>query len=68
MTSQQITFEQYPNENISIESVINIMVGDMQRIKLYPDKGFQIFQEIPYEVWKAYNQLIELGFDKELLA
>jgi uncharacterized SAM-binding protein YcdF (DUF218 family) len=68
MTSQQITFEQYPNDNISIENVINIMVGDLQRIKLYPDKGFQIYQEIPDEVWKAYNQLIELGFNKELLS
>ncbi len=67
MTSQQITFEQYPNDNISLESVINIMVGDLQRIKLYPDKGFQIYQEIPDEVWKAYKQLINLGFDKELL-
>ncbi len=68
ITSQKITFEQYPNKYISLESVINIMVGDLQRIKLYPNKGFQIYQEIPDEVWNAYNQLINLGFHKELLS
>ena len=44
------------------------MVGDLQRIKLYPAKGFQIFQEIPDDVWQAYERLIELGYDKDLVA
>ena len=43
------------------------MVGDLQRIKIYPNKGFQVFQEIPYDVWNAYNQLIEFGFNKYLI-
>ena len=34
-----------PNE-ITEEDVIHIMMGDLQRIKLYPAKGFQIYQEI----------------------
>ena len=42
------------------------MVGDLQRIRLYPDKGFQIHQEIPDDVWKAYEELVEAGFDKYL--
>ena len=67
LTSQQISFEKYPDENISLEHVISIMTGDLQRIKLYPEKGFQIYQEIPAEVWDAYEKLITLGFDKELL-
>ena len=67
VTSPQIAFEEYATGEISIESVINIMVGDLQRIKYYPAKGFQIYQEIPAEVWEAYENLVDLGFDKHLM-
>jgi hypothetical protein len=42
------------------------MVGDLQRIKLYPGLGFQVYQEIPGDIWQAYNQLVDLGFDEHL--
>ena len=67
VTSPQISFEDYPTEEIPLERVINIMVGDLQRIKLYPAKGFQVYQPIPSEVWKAYEQLVALGFNKHLV-
>ncbi len=67
VTSPDITFDKYATEGIPLEKVINIMVGDLQRIKEYPAKGFQIFQEIPDDVWKAYEELISLGFDKHLI-
>ena len=67
VTSPQISFEEYPTEEIPMEKVINIMVGDLQRIKLYPEKGFQIYQEIPDETWDAYEKLVALGFDKHLM-
>lgn len=67
VTSPQISFEDYPTDEIPIEKVINIMVGDLQRIKLYPEKGFQIFQDIPPEVWNAYQKLVAAGFDKHLM-
>jgi uncharacterized SAM-binding protein YcdF (DUF218 family) len=66
VTSPQISFEEYPNKEVSMEKVINIMVGDLQRIKIYPEKGFQIFQEIPADVWDAYERLIGWGFTKHL--
>lgn len=43
------------------------MVGDLQRIKEYPAKGFQIEQEIPDEVWSAYETLVAAGYDKHLI-
>ncbi|RPH35134.1 MAG: YdcF family protein, partial [Planctomycetota bacterium] len=46
--------------------VISIMVGDLQRIRLYPGKGFQVPQEIPPEVWDAYRELVALGYDRHL--
>ncbi|HEV2832709.1 MAG TPA: YdcF family protein [Hanamia sp.] len=67
VTSPQISFEEYPTDEIPMERVINIMVGDLQRIKWYPEMGFQIFQEIPDNVWAAYESLIALGFDKHLM-
>jgi hypothetical protein len=67
VTSPQISLNNYPNEEISLEEVIHIMVGDLQRIKIYPEKGFQIFQEIPDEVWEAYEKLVELGYNSHLI-
>ena len=67
VTSPQVSYEDYPNREISKQEVINIMVGDLQRIRLYPAKGFQIYQEIPPEVWDAYQELIRLGFAQHLL-
>lgn len=66
VTSPQIAFEDYPTEEIPMERVIEIMVGDLQRIHLYPQKGFQIPQEIPADVWAAYEKLIEWGFTGHL--
>lgn len=72
VTSPQVSFEQYlseyKNEDLSSDDVISIMVGDLQRIKLYPEKGFQIPQEIPDEIWEAYEELIRTGYDRHLIA
>ena len=43
VTSPQISFDNYPNNEISKDDLINIMVGDLHRIKTYSEKGFQIF-------------------------
>jgi hypothetical protein len=67
VTSPLFDFEKYPTEEIPMNQVINIMVGDLQRIKLYPEKGFQIYQHIPNEVWQAYERLVELGFNNHLI-
>lgn len=72
VTSPINTYEDYCNyymdsEELNIEDFINIMVGDLQRIDLYGKNGFQIPQEIPCDVWKAYNRLVEYGFDKQLV-
>ncbi len=68
VTSPPLSFEQYPNEVISRERTINYLVGDLQRIKVYPTKGWQIYQEIPPHVWDAFEKLVALGYDKHLIA
>jgi uncharacterized SAM-binding protein YcdF (DUF218 family) len=67
VTSPDFNFETYPNSKISLDEIINIMVGDLQRIKEYPTKGFQIHQEIPDDVWEAYEYLVSEGFDNHLI-
>ncbi|MDO6431037.1 YdcF family protein [Flavitalea sp. BT771] len=66
VTSPQISFEGYPTDEIPMEKVINIMVGDLQRIRIYPARGFQIPQDIPDEVWAAYERLVAWGFTSHL--
>jgi uncharacterized SAM-binding protein YcdF (DUF218 family) len=67
VTSPQIPFDEYATDDIPLEKVIHIMIGDLQRIKIYPSKGFQIHQDIPVSVCNAYEQLVALGFDKHLV-
>jgi uncharacterized SAM-binding protein YcdF (DUF218 family) len=67
VTSPQIALEDYPTPEAPLEAVIHIMVGDLQRIRIYAEKGFQIHQDIPEEVWTAYERLVALGFDKQLI-
>jgi hypothetical protein len=47
--------------------VISIMVGDLQRVREYPARGFQIPQDIPHDVWAAYEELVRAGFDRHLI-
>ncbi|RYF86235.1 MAG: YdcF family protein [Chitinophagaceae bacterium] len=67
VTSPQISFEDYPTQDAPMEKVIEIMVGDLQRIRLYAEKGFQVSQEIPEHVWEAYEKLVAAGFDKQMV-
>ncbi|HVN77845.1 MAG TPA: YdcF family protein [Terriglobia bacterium] len=66
VTSPPISFEDYPNGVGSKEEVIGIMVGDLQRIKLYAERGYQIPQIIPTDVWDAFERLVQLGFNTHL--
>jgi uncharacterized SAM-binding protein YcdF (DUF218 family) len=71
VTSPQVSLdeylERYSNDVLSLDDVVSIMVGDLQRVKLYADKGFQIPQEIPADVWDAYEALVEAGYDTRLV-
>jgi uncharacterized SAM-binding protein YcdF (DUF218 family) len=71
VTSPRLSLDEYlracSHGALSQADVISIMVGDLQRIRVYPDKGFQIPQEIPDDVWRAYEELVEAGYDKYLI-
>ena len=67
VSSPQIRFEDYPTVDMPLEKVIHIMVGDLQRIKIYAEREFQIYQDIPGEVWDAYEQLVGAGYTEQLV-
>lgn len=71
VTSPRVSFDdylaRYANAALSKDDVISIMVGDLQRIRVYPEKGFQIAQMIPDDVWAAYEELVRLGYDRHLV-
>ena len=70
VTSPQVPFAEYlarySNEALSDADVVGIMVGDLQRIRDYPARGFQIPQEIPAGVRAAFEELVQLGYDTQL--
>jgi uncharacterized SAM-binding protein YcdF (DUF218 family) len=71
VTSPRVSLDEYlatySNDALSPADVVSIMVGDLQRVKIYPEKGFQIPQEIPDDVWDAYEQLVAAGYDRHLI-
>jgi len=67
VTSPPISYEEYFTDDLTKDFVINIMVGDLQRIREYPALGYQIEQTIPGDVWDAYEQLVRAGFTKHLI-
>ena len=62
VTSPDVAIENYPSATTgAIEDVLAVLVGDMARIRLYEEKGFQIRQDIPDHVQKAFDGLIKTG-------
>lgn len=46
---------------------ISVLVGDVQRMKIFAENGWQIPMEIPQDVWSAYEELVKRGYDKFVL-
>lgn len=68
ITSPQVTVEEYTEvRKEDNEYWIHVLAGDLQRIKEYPAKGFQIEQDIPDDVWEAYETLVSLGYTDYLI-
>ncbi|HEY4478962.1 MAG TPA: YdcF family protein [Candidatus Paceibacterota bacterium] len=68
VTSPQCSYEKYVEMTPGFkERILNSMVADTQKIKLYAEKGFQISQEMPDRVWRASERLVQLGFSKHLV-
>ena len=67
VTSPQLDFDAYTASGISRDDVVQIMVGDLQRLIVYGEKGWSARQQIPPEVEAAYEGLVAAGYTKRLL-
>jgi len=61
VTSQANSFFDYLTEDLTLDFVIEALIGDFERVKDYPLQGFQIEQDIPEEVMQAYLALKPLA-------
>lgn len=67
VTSPKLTFDEYITDEVTKDLTVNTMLGDLQRLKLYPKKGYTIYQHIPDDIWDAFQQLKDAGYDKGLI-
>ena len=68
ITSQKIEYKkylkQYKEEFGDSTEVKEDLVGSVERMDVFAKRGWQIEMDIPEEIWQAYEQLVELGYDK----
>jgi uncharacterized SAM-binding protein YcdF (DUF218 family) len=65
--SEPLTFDDYLKSIGDEKLVIDMLVGDLQRVIEYPAAGFAIAQDVPADVEAAYRRLLDAGFDSRLL-
>ncbi|MFG3147207.1 YdcF family protein [Streptomyces sp. NPDC048243] len=66
--STPMTFEEYVDSIQDAHLVIDMLVGALQRLLVYPEQGFMISQPVPDDVREAYERLCRQGFTSRLLA
>ncbi len=66
--SPKMTLDEYFTPELGPEKIINIMMGDLQRLWVYARKGWSAPQSLPAEVRDAYLRLAALGFTRHLIA
>jgi hypothetical protein len=72
ISSPQIPLSLYPDADdargLSLSSILSVMAGDMQRVAIYPPRGFQAYMAIPPATWEALQVLITKGgFTRHLI-
>ncbi|MFK4087202.1 YdcF family protein [Kribbella sp. NPDC020789] len=65
--SLPLTLTEYVESIGDADRVLNMLVGDTQRIELYARLGFAEPQPVPAAVKEAYGQLVNRGYTKRLV-
>lgn len=65
--SEPLTYEEYLASIGNEHFVIDMLVGDLNRVMDYPQLGFAIDQDVPVDVTDAYERLIKNGYDSRLI-
>jgi uncharacterized SAM-binding protein YcdF (DUF218 family) len=62
------TYADYLTSPGEARSFIDDMVGNFQRVLLYPGLGYQTAQPVPEDVLASYRFLLSRGYDRQLFA
>ncbi|MEU9685689.1 YdcF family protein [Amycolatopsis japonica] len=65
--SRPLPLDEYIESIGDVDRVINMLVGDTQRITVYAERGFAMPQAVPNNVENAYGRLRREGFTERLL-
>ncbi|MEV8422857.1 YdcF family protein [Streptomyces niveus] len=66
--STPMTLNEYADSIQDTRLVIDMLVGALQRLLIYPEQGFMISQPVPEDVLEAYERLCREGFTGRLLS
>ncbi|WP_425245821.1 YdcF family protein [Streptomyces sp. NEAU-NA10] len=66
-TSVPMEFSEYVDSIGDGRLVIDMLVGALQRLMIYPQQGFMIEQDVPEDVIAAYERLCHAGFTSRLV-
>lgn len=66
--STPMTFDEYVDSIQDARLVIDMLVGALQRLLIYPEQGFMISLPVPDDVREAYDRLCNEGFTSRLMA
>ncbi|MCE2571341.1 YdcF family protein [Motilimonas eburnea] len=67
VTGPRLSYADYPNDIIDKDLLINTLVGDMQRMKRYPELGYQIPMPVSAQAEAAYEALVAAGYTAQLI-
>ncbi|MET8454471.1 YdcF family protein [Streptomyces sp. NPDC005209] len=65
--STPMTLDEYVDSIGDARLVIDMLVGALQRLLIYPERGFMISQPVPDDVLEAYERLCREGFTSRLI-
>lgn len=65
--SEPLELEDYLKSIGDEKLVVDMLVGDLQRVIEYPKLGFAVEQDVPGDVHEAYERLLRAGFDSRLI-
>ena len=57
---------EYLEQENDAEKVLNLMVGDLQRLRVYAGT-FQEPMPVPDAIWTVYERLVMDGYDKYVI-
>ncbi|MFC8098973.1 YdcF family protein [Streptomyces sp. NPDC057363] len=64
--SASMTLPAYVDSIQDARLVVDMLVGSLQRLLIYPAQGFMITQDVPDGVIRAYERLVSSGFTSRL--